>query len=159
MRTGDILLIKSRLDLVGWLIRRGTHSQWNHVAWAIDNQTLVELKAKGKRITPLNKYLNRFMYGVKLVRIKYVGVEDFIYCLDIAVNTNHYYSYTSSLVNYICVQTKILKKLPRPTCSGFIATILDKVDFWFLEKKDPNFITPADISKSDKVEDVSCELK
>jgi hypothetical protein len=163
MKKGDILLIKSRFDPVGWLIRKFTHCQWNHVAWALNENTLIELKAKGKRITPLKKYLNNFLYKCKLVRIKDLDNCKVDKAIERASQTVFNYPYSSAILNFILIKFKILKKFPRLkfprlSCSGFVAYYLKSEANFKFNNKNTFFITPKDIDTSKKVKNVSQEL-
>jgi len=157
MRKGDILLIKYIWDFpVGWLIRKGTGGNFNHCAWAIDKNTIIELKAKGKRIVPLKKYLNRWLYNCKIVRplLDNCKLNE---AIKRAEKAQFNYPYSSAIINFILIGLKILKKTPRLSCSAFPAYYLAQVGFYFNGKK-TWFITPHDIEISKKCIDVSEEL-
>lgn len=157
MKKGDILLIKCFWDFpIGWLIRKGTKGNFNHVAWIIDKDTIMELKAKGKRITPLKKYLNKYLYKCKLVRLT-IDKDKLNQAINRAKKAQFNYPYTSALINFILIKLKITKQLPRLSCSGFIAYYLAQIGFYF-NGEETWFITPKDIEISKKVKDVSNEL-
>lgn len=157
IKRGDILLIKSLWDFpIGWIIRKGTGGHFNHCAWCLDDKTVIELKAKGKRTTPLKKYLNKYLYKCKLVR-PILDQSKINKAITRAEKTQFDYPYTSALINFILIKLKITKTLPRLSCSGFIAWYFSQVGFYFNGIKS-FFITPADIEFSKKVIDVSEEL-
>lgn len=158
IRRGDILLVKYRFDPVGWIIRRFTHCQYNHVAWALNDHELIELRAKGRVITPLKKYLNKSFYKCKLVRIKDIDNYKLNKALERASKTIFDYPYSNAIINFILVKLQITKKQFRLSCSGFIAYFLKTEANFYFNGKRTFFITPADIEKSKKVEDVSNEL-
>jgi len=158
MKRGDILLVKYRYDPVGWIIRKFTHCQWNHVAWFINDKELIELKAIGKRKTLLSHYLNKLLYKCKVVR-PLIDKHKLEKAVERAEKSQFNYPYTSAIINFILIRLKITNDLPRLSCSGFIAYYLaQEADFYF-NGKNTWFITPADIEKSRKVIDVSHELR
>lgn len=157
IRCGDILLIKYRLDPIGFLIRLFSHCQWNHVAWFINDHELVELKATKKVITPLKRYLNKWLYKIKLVRPIYISKISLKQAITFAKSKNLHYSYLSIILAFILVKFNLSKYLQRPTCSGFIALCLYTV-YWKFNDKNTALITPKDIEMSKIVKDVSYEL-
>ena len=158
MKKGDILLIKFRWDFpVGWIIRRFTHCKYNHVAWAINSHELIEVKAKGKGVTTLSHYLNKWLFKCKLVRIKDILPCELNEAIRRAKEAQFNYSYSSAIINFILIKLKITKELSRLSCSGFLAFYLAQVGFFFNGIK-TWFITPKDIEISKKIRDVSEEL-
>jgi len=157
IRRGDILLISCRFDPVGWIIRIGTKGHFNHCAWVINDKTVIELKAKGKRTTSLKKYLNKYLYKCKLVR-PILDKDKLNEAIKWAEKTQFDYPYTSALINFILIKLKITKDLPRLSCSGFIAYYLAEEAKFFFNGIKTYFITPADIEFSTKCRDVSEEL-
>lgn len=156
MKHGDILLIQYRFDPVGWIIRRYTHCQWNHVAWFTNDKELIELKAIGKRKVHLSHYLNKWLYKCKVVR-PLLDKRKLDEAIQRAEKAQFNYPYSSAIINFILIKLKILKKAPRLSCSSFIAYYLSQVNFYF-NGKNVHFITPKDIEKSKKIKDVSEEL-
>lgn len=157
IRCGDILLIKNKLDPIGFFIRLFTHCQWNHVAWFINEHEVVELTTTKKVTTPLKKYLNKFLYKIKLVRTTYISQISLKQAIVFAKSQKLHYSYSSAILAFILVKLHLSKYLKRPTCSGFIAQCLYTVYYKFNDKN-PSLITPKNIEKSKFVEDVSYEL-
>ena len=157
MRKGDILLVKYLYDPIGFLIRKGTGGNFNHVAWAINNRELIEVKAEGKKTTPLKHYLNKWLYKVKLIRIKNILPCKLNEALRRANKAQFDYPYSSAIINFILIKLKITKKLPRLSCSGFIAYYLAQAGFYF-DGIRTWFITPKDIEFSKNIKDVSNEI-
>jgi len=159
MKRGDILLIQYRFDPVGWIIRYFTHCKWNHVAWFTNDKELIELKAVGKKKTSLSHYLNKYIYKCKAVRLKNIDNSKLEEAIVEAEKASFNYSYSSAIINYILIKLKILRKFPRLSCSAFIAYfLLTKANFYF-NGKPTYFVTPKDIENSNKVKDVSYELR
>jgi len=157
MKRGDILLIKYRWDFpIGFLIRKFTKSKFNHVAWAINDHELIELKATGKQRILLSHYLNRWLYKCKAVRLLLDNCK-LEKALKRAEKAQFSYPYSSAIINFILIKLKITDDLPRLSCSGFIAYYLSQVGFYF-NGGNTWFVTPKDIEKSNKVIDVSEEL-
>ena len=157
MRKGDILLIKYYFDPMGWIIRLFTHCQWNHVAWFTNDKELIELKAVGKRKVLLSRYLNKYLYKCKVVRIKNIDNYRLNEAVKRAKKSQFNYPYASAIINFILIKLKITKELSRLSCSGFIAYYLSQVGFYF-NGENSWFVTPKDIEESRKVKDVSYEL-
>lgn len=149
IQRGDILLIHFKFDPIGWLIQSYTQSKYNHVAWVINNHEVIELKATGKRRTPLNYYLNNYLYKCKVVRPILVKCK-LNQALERAEEAIFEYPYSSSLLNYILLSLKITQSLPRLSCSGFIAYYLNQVGFSFCNKN-PHIILPNDIENSKEI--------
>ena len=111
MRSGDILLIQYRFDPVAWLIRIFTRCKYNHVAWAINNEYLVELKARGKRTVHISHYRNSWWYNYKLVRPKGIGFMTLRRLVHIANNEYLCYSYISAIWTFVLVRIGLLSHL------------------------------------------------
>jgi hypothetical protein len=150
IKRGNILLIKHRLDPLGWLIRHYTHSQFNHVAWIIDSANLIESGRYGIAIHPISKYNNSFLYMTKLIRLKNITSKR----LNKAIKLISYFdkkpNYLKQLLTFLLLLLKYEGLLPKSTCSGLIAQALHKVGFTFNNKK-PSRITPEDINQSKNV--------
>lgn len=163
MKEGDILLIKSKRCPISWLIRKFIKSNFNHVAWALDNKTLLEVKSvKGIVSTPVKYYKNKFLYRTKLLRIKNISKYRLQKALHYAViesATNEDKGYFKFLLNLLLLARK-QENLSKPTCSGFIAEALNYVGWHFTEDKHkhPFEITPEDINQSRRVKEVSSEF-
>ena len=157
MKRGDILLIQYRFDPIGWIIRYFTHCQWNHVAWFTNDKELIELKARGKRKTPLSHYLNKWLYKCKVVRLS-LNKRKLEKALERAERTQFSYPYSSSIINFILIKLQITDDLPRLSCSGFIAYYLAQGASFYFNGKNTWFVTPKDIESSKKVKDVTNEL-
>lgn len=157
MKKGDILLIQNFFDPVGWIISLCSKYRYHHVAWAINDHELIELKAVGKRKVLLSCYLNKPYYHCKLIRIKNILPCQLNEVIRRAKKAKFSYSYTSSLINFILIKLKITKELPRLSCSGFISLFLSQMSFYFCSKG-PKFVTPKDIGQSLYVKEASEEL-
>lgn len=71
IKRGDIILVHTPNDLVCWLIRHITDSHWNHVAWALDWDLLIESQGgKGVHLAPVTEYDIRNPKLTKIKRIK-----------------------------------------------------------------------------------------
>lgn len=158
MKKGDILLIKYKYDPIGWLIRRITHGKWNHVALALNEYSVIEAKRNGILISPVTKYLDKRYFKYKLVRIKNIEKKRLDRTINYALKKKCKRNYLKLWISFLMVLFKSKKQLPRPTCSGFIAESLAKVN-WYFNGKKPSLITPQNIANSKKVRTVTNELR
>lgn len=158
MRKGDILLVKYIYDPIGWLIRRATHGKWNHVAWAINEYSIIEVKRSGVLVSPITKYLDKRYYRYKLVRIKNIEQKKLDRAINYALKKKCKRNYLKLWVSFLMVLFKSKAQLPRPTCSGFIAEELAKVN-WYFNGKKSSLITPQNIANSKKIRTVTNELR
>jgi len=147
IKKGDILLVKYNLDPIGWLIRKFTKSNWNHVAWVLNKYTVIESCRKGIILTPISKYKNKILYETKLKRIKNISKKDLDIAINIALKFKRKRNYFKLLLTFINVYLKINNKLPDVTCSGLISYCLSKVSFYFNKNKHPLMTVPEDINK------------
>lgn len=148
MKKGDILLIKYKWCPVGWLIRRVTHSKWNHVALAIDHHYLIESKGSGVVISSIKKYLNPKLYKVKLIRLKGLKkkeIKQFVVYAKQQLGKHNYFIYIWTLLKIIFGYVGHVRLM---TCSGMIAYCLSQVGVYFKKNKNPLLITPANINQS-----------
>lgn len=159
MKKGDILLISNRFDFIGYLIRKVIKSEWNHVAWAINDTHLIEVIGRGIIICPLTKYINK-RYRIKLVRIVGLKEEPLNQALHFALGCLRKYSYWNWVKTFTLLVFGYKGKLPRMVCSGLIALALSKIGWYFRKDINPLKITPADISQTKKMrlKKVSYEL-
>jgi len=146
-----ILLVHYKYDPIAWLIRLFTHSYWNHVAWIIDENRIIESKRNGIRLTSVDTYDNRFLYKTKILKIKNLSIfqEDII--VKELLNSQFKKGYLKRILSFILIGLKLDRDLPRETCSGFIALACAKGGIYFANKK-PSYITPEDINSSTAVE-------
>jgi len=150
MRIGDLLLVRARFDPVGWVIRWFTHCEYNHVAWAINDKEIIELRGRGILTTSVTRYSNKFFYNTKLLRIKEEFPDSFICeAVSYANCGKSKGNYFKLWVTYFMILLKSKKQYPRQTCSGFIAECLNVFGFSFDETKQWYNITPADMEGSD----------
>ena len=70
LRRGDIILTHSN-TIIGWLIQKVTRSYWNHSAWALGPDILIEaLGGKGVIIVNSSKYNLLDQNKTRIIRIK-----------------------------------------------------------------------------------------
>ena len=151
MQFGDLLLVKFRLDPMGYLIRKVLGCNYNHIVWIISDKEMIEVRGRGVMIANPKKYRNNFLYKTKLLRIKDINTKTLYdaimnYALSLRVKG----SYIKLWITYFRVLLDIKMPHPRLTCSGFIALCLFLVGFRFNEYKEPINITPLDIENSKK---------
>ena len=154
MRRGDIILVNYRFDPISWYIKRITHSQFNHVAFVIDNERVVEGRGNGIVISSIKKYENKFLFKMKVVKLKldYKKLNKAVdYAIIQAGKESNYFKFLYALLS---LKHHYFIKPSHKTCSGMIAEVLDIVGFRFRNDKKPLQITPEDINSSEGVENV-----
>jgi uncharacterized protein YycO len=150
MRRGDILLVKAKMDPVGWIIRRFTHSKWNHCAWFLDKDNIIEARGRGIIISSASRYIHNKAFKYKIVRLQNISSTDLKKAMNWAIEKQEHSNWFKWLWCIILIFFDQNKPLPRQTCSGLIAESLAKVDFYFKQGKNPCRITPEDINNSKK---------
>lgn len=155
MKPGDILLVKFKFDIVGWLIRRATKSQWNHVALAINDSFIIEGKGRGIIKTSSLKYIWNPLYKTKAIRVKGLKKPQIKKVVNYAKSQVGKSNYFKWLICIILLVFKYKKPLPRTTCSGLIAEAFNIIGFKFRGDKQPYEISPADIANAKGMKNVS----
>ena len=154
MKRGDLLLVKYKFDPIGWLIRKVTNGNFNHVAWVISKKQLMEIKGKGVSINSIRKYDNKFLYETKLLRIKDLEPKKIMKAITYAISLKLKRKRFTLWKTFILLFLNSKGKLPTLTCSGIIAESLSKVNWFFSEYKSPRIITPEDIATCNKLEEI-----
>ncbi len=160
MNQGDVLLIQAKLDPLAWLIRLGTKSEWNHVAWAVDNHYLIEARGHGIFIVPITKYL-KWQYKVKLIRLKQPTkpqLKEGVRYASQFKGKRSYLKYLKAVLKIFFFQNDAF--ILTTTCSNLISKGMDMAGYHFIHPhlKKVTLITPEDISKCAS-RNVSNELK
>lgn len=139
---GDIALIGNKFCPIGSLIQFGLKCKYNHVAWLCSDSAVLELKAKGLVYTPLQKYLNKTWYRIKIIRLPLSVTDIWLTeeCLKIFTKPQSYLKFLLIIFYYIFKS----KKLPRPTCSSSLATALAFIGYFVSPNMDSNLVTPKD---------------
>ncbi len=151
MKLGDIILVKYNFDPVALIIRIVTGSQWNHVAWALGSDYLLESTGKGIIIRPLSKYRSKWLYKTKILTLREIDPKDLKEALSYALAQRGQDKWAYMKLIYTMIAISLGFKGNRLTCSGFIAKALSTVGWHFLINKNPYEITPEDIAKSKKI--------
>ncbi len=157
MKPGDILLVKFRFDLVGFLIRRATKSKFNHVALAISDSQIIEGRGRGIIIVPSIRYINSPLYKTKLIRIKKLRKDQIKKIVNYAKSQIGKSSYLKWLICILMLACGNRKPRKRKTCSGFIADCFYQISIKFRGDKLPHEITPADIAEYGGTKNVTQE--
>jgi len=148
MKKGDLILVKYKLDVIGWLIRRFTKFHFNHIALCInDKGVIIESNRQGILPNHISKYKNIFLYKTKILRVKVDEkiIDELI--LEALLQVKKY-PIIAHILSFIYIGLGLNVELPKPTCSGFIATLFSQFGVQFNKKVDPSLITPLDIYKS-----------
>jgi len=154
MRRGDIILVNYRFDPISWYIKKITKSEWNHTAFVIDNERVVESRGKGIVIGSIKRYKNKSFFKMKVVRPK-LDCKKLNKAIDYAImqvgNESTYFKFLYTLFS---LKHRYFIKSSHKTCSGMIAEVLNIVGFQFRNDKKPLQITPEDINSSEGVDNV-----
>lgn len=153
IKKGDIFVIHYRFDPIASLIRYFLKCEYNHCAWVYSEKYLIENKRNGVLLSPIKKYLNKKSCYFKVVRLN-LSEEKINFVLESALKEKKKQSYWKFLISFLLIGIGWEGKLPRPTCSGFIAEQLSRVNFYFNHYKEPHLITPKDILNSTEVKNV-----
>lgn len=135
MKKGDLLLVRYKFDPIGWLIRRTLHCKYNHIAWILNENYIIEIKSKGIRINSIQKYKNKLLYETKILKILEITPSQLNKAFDYALIRTDKGNYFKLLLTYFMVYFRYQGEQPRLSCSGFIAECLSKVNFYFNKRK------------------------
>lgn len=157
-KPGDLLLVKYKKDFIGFLVRWFTKSKWNHVAWILDKDTIVEARNGGIRLSQLSRYHNTSLYETKVIRLKNYPVKklELLAMIEkIWVNYTWFNAPRYKLpIFFTFLAVAFNRKVNRDTCSGYIARTLSYSGYKFRDDKSYEYITPADIDNSNMTEEV-----
>ena len=142
-----ILLVHYKHDLVSWLIRKFSHSYWNHVCWIWNENKIINIKWGKIAIIP-NKYNNTKLYVTKKLYIKNLTHKKNNTIQLYLLNNYPKASYLKRLLTFFYIIKNYNIPFIAPTCSGYIAEALAYIGIYFNKNKKPKFITPEDIYKS-----------
>lgn len=144
-KKGNIILINYRFDFISWLIRKICISKWNHAAFMINDEELIEVtKIGGLTITKVKKYYWKLLYIIEFfdTNLCEKEINEVInYALYLKKNKPN----TNWFINGILVLLNKPYKMTGYTCSGFVATCFSKIGFYFNKYKNPKVIFPEDI--------------
>jgi hypothetical protein len=156
MRQGDLLLIRHQYDPLGWLIRKVTKSEWNHIAWAMNSHWLIESKGTGIVMSSIRKFQNKRLYKIKLIRIKDLSKSKIKKVSEILYRRRCRWNYFTFLLTYLLTICGS-KYRPCMSCSWFIADGL-RIAGYRITKQHLRYVTPEDFCKWNRCEDVTDEL-
>ncbi len=170
LKRGDILLVHTPDSFICWLIRAVTGSYWNHVAWALGPDLVLEAQAgAGVRLVNSLHYKLDDRKFVKVVRIKKGIISD--KQLTAALITAQKYrgsGYDWWLIlqlGWLYLRGKIRTKPADDwhsawICSELIAKPLwDCAGFRFNNGIPPENTVPRHIDESPFVEEIICPLQ
>lgn len=148
MNKGDLLLVKFKFDILGYIIRKVIKCEYNHVAWLINKNYLLEVARQGIIIREVSKYNNKFLYTTKILKLKNITPLKLTKAINYAIDKEGRKNPFKLWLTYIMILLKYQEKPFRYSCSGLIAECLSKIGFYFDKRKKPQNITPIDIIKS-----------
>jgi len=162
LRTGDILLVGSRLDPLAFVIHRVTKSLKNHAmiytGLPSKKHELVEATPRGIKYSSLRNYAG-WRYVVDAVRVKGLSSKEYWeavkYCLHRVGMAYDYTALPGFFLRHIFPFTYNWFHHPaRYFCSELIAEAYAEQRVFFRTDVDPAYISPADIAASPIVEDI-----
>ena len=166
---GDILLVHSRFNLVGWLIRKITKSYWNHVAWAVSHDIVIESISSGVQLSPVTKYKYEDPKYVRVLRFYPDHITREQIDMSLAVATTHIgdkYDFPKILqllwLMIIGMRRELdLKDIDsRFICSELVAEPLYRIaKFQFVDDVPYENIIPKDIDRSRKLFSIVSNVK
>lgn len=155
MIQGDLLLVNYKLDPMGYLIKFFTKSKYNHIAWALNEFVLIEGTGKGIKTTKLSKYLNSWLYKIKLIRFKDLSKSNIKKITKNLVSQRCKTPYWKFFISYFLVAFGI-KPLCK-NCSNLIYFELKKIGH-NIAKRNKKFINPEDYNSYKNIIEVTDEL-
>lgn len=155
MRKGDVVLLHHKLDPLAWLICWLAKSEFNHVAWAINDKEIIESVGKGIIVTPISKYLN-WRWNVKILRLKNLSRKQINRITERMLEKRCRYFYLEYLLSFALMILR--RKTHRTTCSNFVSYELRKENL-YIKKRNYEFIVPEDFNCYKHCINVTQELK
>ena len=156
-QTGDILLIRYKIDPLGWFVQWFTNSSWNHSALVINDKYIFDCTSAGNKIKLIKKYQN-FMYDIKLIRFITLLPNEKINLYEEMLKLNLLKKPGELIFLIALIQVALKKKPIINTCSGTVAYLFKKLGISLHENKPYYFVTPEDLNEIKNAIDVSNEL-
>jgi len=159
---GDIVLVHTPRSFICWLIRKVTDSHWNHVAWYIGDDRLVEAQGgEGVHYSPVSRYDLDDDLSTQAVRIlpgiiHPVSMDAAIRIACQADGKRYDWKLILSLM-WLYLTGSRKRKEARDWNCGWICSELIAMPLWkvcrfkFRNSVPPENTVPADIAESGKV--------
>jgi len=147
MVRGDLILLYYKYDPIGFLIRRKTHSNWNHIGVALNETHMVDLRATKLRITHINDFLNSPIYKIKLLRINNLPSETTEHLINTLYAQPKKRIYWKMLWKFFLLFFNIPSNIVI-SCSEVIVKALFEKGIDLVPGKDVRLVTPEDINRS-----------
>jgi hypothetical protein len=157
MHQGDILLTSYHFDPLSCIIRMGTKSQWSHISWILNKKEAISAHGTGVRIEKIKKFKNKFLYTVKVIRLKHLSSKQIrIVSRKLCKQQNHY-NYFKFVLNLFHLLFTHKRKYNIPTCAFLIASELMRVGY-YIKKNNLKYIVPEDFNRSKRSRDITNEF-
>jgi hypothetical protein len=156
-QTGDILLIRYKLDPLGWLVQWFIKGRWNHSALVINNDYIFDCTSDGNRIKSIKKYKKKFLYEIKLIRFITLLPQEKVKLYEEMLKLVSYKKSGDTLFLIALIQVALNKKPFTNTCSGTVSYLFKKLGIK-LSNKPYYLISPEDLNNIKTSKDVSNEL-
>jgi len=160
MREGYIILV-SHKGIIPYLIKKITHSKFNHVGFFVNSNEIVEANFGGIVRTKFIEYqekknqgiLEYSLYSVKgLTHLKFQVIRQYLISkIGLKYDVTQFISLALFLIFNISRKIEPIDVQKRFICSELIAEAFHEVNLTFSKNIDPDCITPSDIAQSKNV--------
>jgi len=154
IKRGDLILLYYRFDPIAWLIRRKTHSKWNHIGVALHGTKIIDLRATKLRYAKISRFTKSCIYKIKILRIKNLTPEIREHLINTLAKQSEIRHYFKMLWKFFLMFFNIPTDICL-SCSEVIAQALREKNIDICSGKDVRLITPEDFNKSKEVYHVS----
>jgi len=156
-QAGDILLIRYKIDPLGWIIQWFIGSEWNHSAVVIDEKHIFDCTSAGNKIKTIKHYQNKYLYEIKLLRFITLLPSEKIRLFETMLRLNLLKKAGDFLFLIGLIRVALKKKPIVNTCSGTVAYLFFKLGITIADK--PYYLTsPEDLNNIKNAIDVTNEL-
>lgn len=162
IKRGDLILVHTSNSIVCWLIRKITQSHWNHVAWYVGDDFVIEAKGGiGISVVPLDDFdlSDEFHFNVVRIKSEFISEDKLdnsvIRAMKCRGRSYDWWLIVQLLFLYVFGLRKkdVADDWDKSwICSELVATpLFECADFWFRDDIPVQNIVPGDISRSGKV--------
>jgi len=147
----DIILVHYNIDPIGFFIRFFTKSEWNHCAFILDSNFIIESNRHGIIVSNINKFNNKWLYKTKYLKVpklKKKDKKDLIFYM-LCLNTSKQ-CFIHRIWSYFLILCHYSGHIYPKTCSSLLSHAFALKNIYFNQKR-LDFITPEDIYKSQEV--------
>jgi len=155
---GDILLIRYKIDPLGWIIQWFINSRWNHSTFIIDEKYLFDCTSAGNKVKPIKKYQKKFLYEIKLIRFVTLTDEEKVRIYKKVIELSSFKKPGDPLFVLALIQVALKKKPIINVCSGTVAYFFKSIGINLVKNKPYYLVSPEDLNQLKDSIDVTHEL-